>query len=66
MSEKKKNKGKDKKKKSESKQVEKTPKTEMEFVSLDGTDGNTTVAVDTEENALSADENDKNDIFPKP
>lgn len=64
--EKKKNKGKDKKKKSESKQVEKTPKTEMEFVSLDGTDGNTTVAVDTEENALSADENDKNDIFPKP
>ena len=64
--EKKKNKGKDKKKKSESKQDEKTPKTEMEFVSLDGTDGNTTVAVDTEENALSADENDKNDIFPKP
>lgn len=64
--EKKKNKGKDKKKKAESKQVEKPPKPEMEFVSLDLTDENTPVEVDAEENALSTDENDKNDIFPKP
>ena len=49
-----------------SKQVDKTAKPEMEFVSLDLTDENTTVEVDTEENASSTDENDKNDIFPKP
>lgn len=65
-SEKKKNKGKDKKKKAESNQVDKTSKPEMEFVSLDLADENTTVAVETEENALSTDGNDKNDIFPKP
>lgn len=58
--EKKKNKGKDKKKKAESKQVDKTPKPDMEFTGLDITDENIT---DTEENVLSPDENDKNDTF---
>ena len=53
-------------KKAESNQGDKTAKPEMEFVSLDLTAENTTVEVDTEDNALSTDENDKNDIFPKP
>ena len=62
---KKKNKAKDQKKKADSKQVDKTSKPELEFVSLNLTEENTAVAVDTEENALSTDGNDKNDIFPK-